>query len=517
MPGAPVAPPFPADVQVVRFQGPEGVVVEVLSPAPEAVPPGDGQGLLTVGMKVGTTYRLRVTNIPERPGAEIFPVIEVVGHLHRPPGVDAAKYPMRVVFGLEDLYDVVDRGRLVTLAVYLEDPDQALPLAYKKDEIPITTLGPSEDPLRVAAALGRVVSIVRMGGRRPAPDEPAEQIFMGAPGAGGPCPFMGPEGAACSVPCGPVCGTPPPPGKPWLPRDEFLCDGGDRGEAVHFGGDGGLQGIDPRDAVIRFDDGKRPRVLPTNIVCLYAPRFAEVRVSLGANETVKVETPVRTKFVEKQAMEAAKQGPKRFIMNQAAEDARLRTRASGLAGRVRAGVHSELRVLSGYDSSTHIASARARQNAQIERDRDKAALMRERLKAVGIKTGEGAHVTGIVEGAGQMVMTWTPRETVGVETPPNRPGMAVIKRLSASEAESGDTLTFVIQYRNMGNSPIRSVTIVDSLLPRLEYVPGSSQGPNGTVFTSGENKVGGTELRWEIPGTVPPGGEGAVEFKALVR
>ena len=32
-----------------------------------------------------------------------------------------------------------------------------------------------------------------------------------------------------------------------------------------------------------------PRVLPTNIVCIYAPRFAEVRVSNGPNQNVDVQ------------------------------------------------------------------------------------------------------------------------------------------------------------------------------------------------------------------------------------
>ena len=71
---ADAGPAIPLDVQVVRFHGPEGVSVEVISPAPEAVPVGDGHGLLTVGLRVGTPYRLRVTNLPEKPGVEIFPV-----------------------------------------------------------------------------------------------------------------------------------------------------------------------------------------------------------------------------------------------------------------------------------------------------------------------------------------------------------------------------------------------------------------------------------------------------------
>ncbi len=100
-PGATAPPSAPAlepDIQVVRFQGPPGLTVEVLAPAPDPVPAGDGGGILTVGLKRGVGYRLRVSNIPERPGVALFPVIEVVGHLHRPPDIDPAKYPIRVIF-----------------------------------------------------------------------------------------------------------------------------------------------------------------------------------------------------------------------------------------------------------------------------------------------------------------------------------------------------------------------------------------------------------------------------------
>jgi uncharacterized repeat protein (TIGR01451 family) len=412
---------------------------------------------------------------------------------------------------------VVDRNRMITQVIYLEDPEQALPLATDKDQIPLVTLTPAEDPLKVASALGRVMAIVRVGNRRPTADEPPDAVLAVGAGANAHCPFMCADGSPCPLTCGPLYPAAPPPGRPWAPRDEFLCDGGDRGDAAGFAAGGYLKGIDPRDAVVRFDDGKRPRVLPTNTVCVYAPRFAEVRVSLGPNEALKVESVVRTKFLEKDVIEAAKQGPKRLTQNLAAEEDRHRARASGLASRVHVGVHEELRVLSGYDNATNINLFRLRQIAQIERERKKPALIRDREKALGIKTAESAVVTGIVEGAAQTVMTWTPNEAVGVETPPNLPGLAVVKRVSASEAEPGDELTYAIQYRNMGNTPIRNVAIVDSLLPRLAYVPGSAEGPKGTVFTAGENRVGATELRWEIPGAIPPGGEGYVSFRAIVR
>jgi len=65
--------------------------------------------------------------------------------------------------------------------------------------------------------------------------------------------------------------------------------------------------------------------------------------------------------------------------------------------------------------------------------------------------------------------------------------------------------------------PITAVSVIDSLLPRLEYVARSAKGPAGTVFSAGENRAGGTELRWDLPGAIAPGQEGVVLFRAKVR
>jgi uncharacterized repeat protein (TIGR01451 family) len=515
----PAGPALPPEVQVVRFQAPEGVKVEVLGPAPEPIPmlAGSAQDPNLVGLKVGVGYRLRISELPHRPAVELFPVIEVVGHLHRPNGLDLAKFPIRVVFTEDDFDDTVNRGRLATKVIYLEDPEQALPVTIPKGQIPIVTINPTEDPLRVGAALGRVVAIVRLGGRKPSVDELGGDPIVDMPPGAPHCPFTGPGGGPCQLPCGPVCGTPPPPGKPWLPRDEFLCDGGDHAEVAHFGGDGGLLGIDPRDAVIRFSDDRRPRVLPTNMVCIYAPRFAEVRASVGPNEALAVVAPRGSLMIEGQASMEARLRPNRLVQNQAAEASRERLRAAAIGSRIFAGESSELRVLSGFDVMTHVAGHVRIQEAEQFRNRQKPGGLKEKLPPLAIKTAESAVITGIIQGGGEMVMTWPAREMVGVEVPPNKPGLAVIKRVSTSEAEQGDVVTFVIQYRNMGNTPIRAVSVIDSLLPRLGYVPGSAQGPKGTTFSAAENRAGSTELRWDLPGTLAPGAEGHVSFKAVVR
>ena len=98
-----------------------------------------------------------------------------------------------MIFTDEELWDVVDRGRLVTKVIYLEEPEQAIPIKLAKDQIPVVTLNPTEQPLKVAEALGRVMAIVRIGGRRPT----VEEINAGATGdlgldavaAAGRCPL----------------------------------------------------------------------------------------------------------------------------------------------------------------------------------------------------------------------------------------------------------------------------------------------------------------------------------------
>ncbi len=512
---APAVPQLPFDVQVVRFQGPEGLKVEVLGPAPEAVPVGDGKGIATVGLKVGSAYRLRVTDLPDRPGVVLYPIVEIVGHLHRPPGIDPAKFPVRIVFRADDIEDAADRGRLITQVIYLEDPELAVPLKLPKDDPPVVTVSPAEDPFKVARALGRVMAIVRIGGREPTADELAGPSGLGMTGV--PCPFVGPMGKPCELPCGPACGTAPPANRPWLPKDEFLCDGGDRGEPVHFAGDGGLAGVDPRDAVVNFNTGDRPRVLPTNVVCVYAPRFATIRGTAGVTEALMIARAGMAELLQRQDYTSLNQGPKKLAQAQTAELNRLRSRATSVGTRVSAGVNAEVRVLGGFDNLTLISGQGQVQQVDKVKLRQKGVALRVKLKADGIKSGEGPVLTGIVEGAGQAVMTWPPREVAGVEVPPKKPGLAVIKQVNAEEAEPGDILTYTIQYRNMGNTPIRAVSITDSLLPRLEYVPQSAKGPAGTVFSFGENKAGSLELRWDLPGAIAPGAEGAVMFQAVVR
>lgn len=524
--GLPVSPQLDPNVQVVRFQGPQGLTVEVLAPQTIPVSVGDGGGILTAGLQRGVGYRLRIGEIPNRPGVELFPVVQVVGHMHRPPEVDPGKYPIRVVFSDEELWDVVDRGRLVTKVIYLEDPEQALPLKLGKDQIPAVEVGAAEDPVRVAAALGRVVAVVRIGGRRPTLDE----IQAGATGdvaldhlaapSAGRCPFTcGPT--PCPLPSGPACPPLEPGTRPLLPRDEYLCDGGDHGAKAGAGVGGAIRGIDPRDAVVRFDVGIEsypdPKILPTNRVCIYAPRFAEVRVSTGTIENVEIHGVTLNTLTQRPVQAEKTDDIRRLVQNQSAELARDRRRVQAARGQVYPGVGSEVRGAMGYGNVQQPKIGSQAQAAGTERRRQAPVVARDKVKLSGIKTAESPVIADLVQGTGEAVRSQPTLEMTGVETPPNRPGLAVVKRVDVTEAEPGDVVTYAIAYRNMGNTPIRSVSIVDSLLPRLEYVAGTAKGPKGAAFSVAENQVGSTELRWDLRETIPPGASGYVSFQAVVR
>ena len=514
-PGEVSYPMIPPGIQVVRLQPPPGAKVEVIAPPTEPIPAADPS---VVGLRVGVSYQLRVSGLEGRPEAEAFPVVEVVGHVHRPPLVEPSRFPIRIPLQREDLEAAIDRGQLVTEVIYLEDPEQAVPLTLPKEEIPTATLTAAEDPVKVAAALGRVMAIVRIGSRTP-----------GVEGAEGPntligmsnvhCPFASPEGGHCPLPCGPVRGTAPPNDRAWLPRDEFLCDGGDRAEPMHFGGDGGLRGIDPRDALIRFrvQDQARPRILPTNVVCIYSPRFAAVRSSVGPIQAEMVQPALGVENLQRDTTRELTQGPRPLVRQEPPVIMRHRARASEAALNVVASTHGEVSILQGFDSLARAVPIKLAQLPATASNRQQAALIKGKVPPLTIKTAEGVVVTGIIQGANQRVMAWKPQELAAVETPPDRPGLAIIKRASAGVADSGDVITFVLQYRNMGNLPITSVSVIDSLVPRLEYLPRSAQGPAGTVFSASENKAGGTELRWDLPRALAPGQEGSVTFTARVR
>lgn len=121
------------------------------------------------GMTLGPVYRLKVTNIPNHPGKEVFPSIELLSRLHPPEGKQL-EFPVPVVLTQDDLEQAI-KGKMITKVVYLEDPETALPFQQVGDQQRNIDLSRYEDVLHTANRLGRPMAIIRVGSRLPLPQD----------------------------------------------------------------------------------------------------------------------------------------------------------------------------------------------------------------------------------------------------------------------------------------------------------------------------------------------------------
>jgi hypothetical protein len=160
--------PLSGYFQPVRIRAPEGariaLALEVANSAASTHATPANEAL--VGMQIGFVYRLRVTNIPNNEGVDIYPTIELIDRLYPPPGL-ALRFPIPIDLTQDEL-ELAAGGAFVTRVIYVEDPLHALPVArHAKGDQPWTEAPAGEDPLVTADRNGRPVAILRIGSRAP--------------------------------------------------------------------------------------------------------------------------------------------------------------------------------------------------------------------------------------------------------------------------------------------------------------------------------------------------------------
>jgi hypothetical protein len=153
----------PCWFQPVRIELPAGGNVTFYNFSPSAPVPLAAPA--QAGLLVGHVYRLRISDMPELPGVELYPSIEVLDRVHPPPGLES-EFPVPVPFTTDEIEQAL-AGGLVTKVIYLEQPQVAVPRQSDGLMLPVQTLSPSVNLLGVADQLGRPLLIVRLGGRVP--------------------------------------------------------------------------------------------------------------------------------------------------------------------------------------------------------------------------------------------------------------------------------------------------------------------------------------------------------------
>jgi hypothetical protein len=145
------------------FLGPEGMAVNW---DVNGYGSFDSEPLITPGRQnfaQGSIYRLKLTNLPGRPGLELYPTLEVGPAT---PRTDAylAHNAIPIKFTEEDL-DQVQSGNFVTKVIYLPDPEfQELAIAGAETLVS-TRLDPGVDPIVEADRRGSILAIIRVGNK----------------------------------------------------------------------------------------------------------------------------------------------------------------------------------------------------------------------------------------------------------------------------------------------------------------------------------------------------------------
>ncbi|MDO4586688.1 MAG: hypothetical protein Q4C95_05240 [Planctomycetia bacterium] len=160
----PFASNMQGDAQIL-FQGADGLEINWDT----AVLGGfDSEPFFVPGVQnfqMGKIYRLRLTNLPNRPGVVLYPTLEVAPVTPRTSAyLDHNAIP--VAFTDNDFDQVVDGQNFVTKVIFLPSPEfQNLAIAGGVDTIVNTQLPAGADPIVEAQNRGAILAIVRIGNK----------------------------------------------------------------------------------------------------------------------------------------------------------------------------------------------------------------------------------------------------------------------------------------------------------------------------------------------------------------
>lgn len=260
-------PRFPTKRTEVRFIYPRSMKISWYAPTGGGTAGFTGTQLEVPGrynFVQAAIYRLKLSDIPGRPGVYLYPTLEVVpSNAKTDPFLAHTAVP--ISFTDEDINQVL-QGNYIIKVVYLPDPQFQDLAATGTGEIVSSLLEPGVDPIAEAHRRGNILCIVRMGNidleapETPAMDAPSpyqpkpvvpvmppKGMLPGAPGGRPMVPYgmMGPNGPMMSpgnpmmMPGGPAMGPAGqmmPPGMPMMgPNGQMMMPPGAGGPGMQSG------------------------------------------------------------------------------------------------------------------------------------------------------------------------------------------------------------------------------------------------------------------------------------------
>jgi uncharacterized repeat protein (TIGR01451 family) len=321
-------------------------------------------------------------------------------------------------------------------------------------------------------------------------------------------------------PCPEQVIVPPEPavlGRP-QPQGECIFDGGDRDLPARVSSELIVRGLEPEDTIGHADtvDGS-VIVAPSNRVKIYAPRFAAVRSVTELRQGEHVDAVVHhDQGFGPQPISDSLQLDTHLQRIEARGQIADR-RMQGINGQVRPSADLGVRYVLGFDAGFLPYEDIAVIRRGILENSDKPRLAIGKQAANTWSHDQAVQVVLDGRQAAEVVADQRAQAILLFEDKSGPAKLRVIKVASTSAANVGDIVDFTIRYDNVGDQIIGNVTIVDSLTPRLEYVPESAQASRAANFSTKTNDAGSLILRWEVIDPLPKGEGGLVRFKCRVR
>jgi hypothetical protein len=156
---------FAASRTSVRFVEPRGMKISWMIPSPDGRRLWNDKPLeapATYNFAQAAIYRLKLSDIPDYPGVDLYPTLEVVPANQRAMTF-LAHSSVPVSFTPDD-FRMVNSGNYVVKVIYLPDPQyQDIAVGGGLGELISTQLEPGVDPIAEAAKRGSILVIVRLG------------------------------------------------------------------------------------------------------------------------------------------------------------------------------------------------------------------------------------------------------------------------------------------------------------------------------------------------------------------
>lgn len=300
--------------------------------------------------------------------------------------------------------------------------------------------------------------------------------------------------------------------------DEYLFDGGDRENPVHYD-DYSRLGLDTEDTIVEYQTHKgNHEVKKSNRVAVYAPRFAAIRTASTPLSGTSVDTLATTEDTVKGVGIDARTVISQHKQREQLEGIRMRSRASGVETEQQQGAVGQTALLGGHTKLTNLYQDTGTETTGQFEQSDEARIAYQ-VQAAAIWSRAQFPVIAIrSQSAHSSKSAVKPEEYVGIEDKRKTEGnLQLIKMADKKNAKPGDEILFTIKYENVGDFDVEGIKIVDNLTPRLEYIEDSATSDRAGRLIVEDNQEGSLILTFEVDETVKGHTGGVVTFKARVR